>query len=292
MHFFFRYSLLWLLLTGLVVGISGCVSSPLTEEFDNIQTYYQTHDKPKQQWDNFDRVKLRFIENGTADKPAVVFIHGTPGGREFFSSYINHPQLQQKARLLSIDRPGWGRSVITGPFEPTLTDQSKMLGQWLCKVSKSSPSGKVIIVGHSYGATLSPRLALDHPQCISAMVLLAGAADPDLAAPRWYNTLAQFSVIGWLIDFVDDGLSQANTEMMPIQAELEKIRGSWHKITQPIVAIYGDEDRLVDADHAIFLKRKLSHSPAKVIRLPDQGHFVLFSHKQLVVDEILKLLPK
>lgn len=270
--------------------LTGCAFSALHDEFDSIAQYYQSHDKPESQWNILDRVKLHSVEAGTATKPVVVFIHGTPGNRSFFANYIHHPQLQDHARLIAIDRPGWGDSAIIGEFEPTLSEQSKMLGKWLCETAKLAPDGKLILVGHSYGATLSPRLALDNPDCISGMILLSGAGDPNLAAPRWYNKLAQYQAIGWLADWASGGLSQSNTEMMPIQAELEKIRHRWNEIKQPVIVFQGGEDPLVDPGHADFFEKKLNHLPAKVIRMADEGHFILFSHRQMVVDEILTLV--
>ncbi|HCA35126.1 MAG TPA: hypothetical protein DEP13_00640, partial [Gammaproteobacteria bacterium] len=111
-------------------------------------------------------------------------IHGTPGSAEFFASYLLHPDLQD-LRLMSLDRPGWGTSLARNQFDGTLAAQSAMLGEFLCGIKSANPSQQLLIVAHSYGATLTPLLVMDYPQCISAVLLLAGAADPDLAAPRW-----------------------------------------------------------------------------------------------------------
>ncbi len=64
-----------------------------------------------------------------------------------------------------------------------------LLGEWLCQLAENSPGEKLLLVAHSYGATLTPRLAMDNPECVSAMLLMAGGSDPELSSPRWYNHL-------------------------------------------------------------------------------------------------------
>ncbi len=236
------------------------------------------------------RVHLRSVEYGSLTKPPILFIHGTPGQWQFFQSYINHPQLQENARLIAIDRPGWGESKIQGISEATLREQSAFLGDWLCELAASSPKKKLVIVGHSYGATLTPRLAMDHPDCVSAMLLLAGASNPDLAEPRWYNHLTNIAPFSWLAGSLNVGLRRSNAEMMHVQEELELMRPMWGNLQLPATVIQGGNDILVHPDNADFVEEQLKHIPARVIRLADEGHMVVHSHREMVVSEILALL--
>jgi pimeloyl-ACP methyl ester carboxylesterase len=131
---------------------------------------------------------------------------------------------------------------------------------------------------------------MDHPQCISAALLLAGGADPKLTAPRWYNNLTHYPPVSWLASLSSIGLKRSNNEMMTVKAELEKIQLDWQKLNLPITVIQGEEDGLVHPGNADFIETQLSHIPAKVIRVEGVGHVLRESHRDLIIDEILKLL--
>ncbi len=66
-----------------------------------------THDYIQQQ-----DFKLFFASAGAVDKPAVVFIHGTPGSWRAGARYLTEPALLERARVVVLDRPGWGESQL------------------------------------------------------------------------------------------------------------------------------------------------------------------------------------
>jgi len=269
----------------------GCAPSILKKEYDDVNEYYETHDKPEYQFSRYGTLNLRYLESGDPSKPAVVFIHGTPGTWTAFASYINSPELQQEAHLIAVDRPGWGGSSFSDDqFEPGVAAQSQLMKEWLCEISASSDSGQLILVGHSLGGTLAPRLAMDHPDCISGVLILAGPMDPALASPRWYNYLALVPPFGWLADRVEGGMRKSNREMMLLKFELEKMRPLWADITMPVIVIQGGKDGLVDAEHANFAEEVMTNAKLNVIRLPKADHFFLYANKPLVMQQIRELL--
>lgn len=276
----------------LVFVLSGCAPAALKAEFESINAYYETHDAPEFQFSQHGTLNLRYLETGDASKTTVVFIHGTPGNWSAFANYVNEPTLQKQAHLVVIDRPGWGGSVFSdGKFEPGIEAQSNLLKDWLCDLSAHSGTGKLILVGHSLGGTLAPRLAMDHPNCVSAMLILAGPMDPDLASPRWYNHVARVPPFGWLADkFMGGGMRQSNKEMMVLKPELEKMRPLWASINIPVTVIQGGKDDLVNAKHADFAEEMMSAATLKIIRLPDTGHFFVFADKALVFRHLRDLL--
>ncbi len=240
-------------------------------------------------WTDIDAGTLHFIEAGNPIGIPLVFIHGTPGSLGFFKSYLTDPKLQH-FRTIAIDRPGWGQSKITEQFEPTLSYQAKALGNWLCQIKTGSIENKLFIAAHSYGATLTPKLIIEYPECISGALLLAGAADPALAPPRWYNILTHYTPVSWLVSLSSKELKRSNNEMMRVESELKLIQDDWHTISVPITVIQGEEDGLVHPDNADFIEAKLSHIPAKIIRIEGGGHVLRSSHRDLIVSEINSLL--
>lgn len=270
----------------MLVLVSGCLAMGGEEEsrFANIASI-------SERIESFSDVDLHIVEGGDSVGQPVVFIHGTPGSAEFFTSYLLHPDLQD-LRLLALDRPGWGTSLVKNQFDGTLAAQSAMLGEFLCSIKSANPAQQLVVVAHSYGATLTPLLVMDHPQCISAVLLLAGAADPDLAAPRWYNWMTEVPPVSWLASLSGFGLKLSNDEMMLVQSGLELMRDRWSTLNLPVTVIQGETDRLVDPDHADYLEASLAHIPAEIIRFPEAGHMVVHSDRPFVIAQLRKLLQQ
>lgn len=274
----------------LLILLSAVLASSCISFDEENRTIVDSNGNPAiERHEELGSTTLHYLESGDPTGPAIVFIHGTPGSYGFFSGYIVDPKLAS-TRNITIDRPGWGSSTVKGEFEPTLSFQSSALGEWLCKIKQESAEKELIVVAHSYGATLTPKLAMDHPQCISAALLLAGGADPALTAPRWYNNLSHYPPVSWLVSMSSWGLKKSNNEMMTVKSELEKIEHRWHELTLPVTVIQGEEDSLVHPDNADFIETKLAHIPAKVIRINNAGHVLRESHRELIMSEIHKLL--
>lgn len=283
-----------LLIFSVLTVLSGCMPKALKNEARYLKSYYQHHEKPQPVITQNDKVQINSVEVGNKNKPTVILIHGTPGSWAFFSSFLHHSQLLSHARVISVDRPGWGLSYFDEGIERTYTlqEQAQYLGPWICKKAQYSTNGKVLLVGHSYGATLAPKLAMDYPDCISALLLLAGPADPDLSQPRWYNRLTNTKVFGSIIKTFAPNLKKSNKEMMNLSPDLKLIENQWQNITLPTTVIQGRKDFLVNHKNVDFIEQHMINAPLKVIRKSQQGHFVLFENKDLVVNEVIELLDK
>lgn len=109
-------------------------------------------------------LKLRYLERPGAE-PAVLLIHGLPGTAEDFEDVtplIGH-------RTIAIDRPGYGFS--TGgyfPFDRQL--------QAVHEAVEKLHLGRPILVGHSYGGSISLAYAELHPAEVRGLVLVDAAA--------------------------------------------------------------------------------------------------------------------
>ena len=270
----------------IVALVSGCLAMGGED-----QSRYAGIDSISERVESLAAANLHVVEGGNPGGQTVVFIHGTPGSAEFFASYLLHPELQD-LRLIAIDRPGWGSSVVKTEFDGKLASQSAMLGEFLCGLVPAESGQQPVIVAHSYGATLTPLLLMDHPQCISAALLLAGAADPGLAAPRWYNWMTELPPVSWLASLSGFGLKLSNDEMMLVQTGLEQMQDRWSSINVPVTVVQGEEDMLVHPDNADFIETRLAHIPAEVIRFQQDGHMVVHSDRAFVINQLRKLLQQ
>jgi pimeloyl-ACP methyl ester carboxylesterase len=109
-------------------------------------------------------LKLRYLERPGVE-PAVLLIHGLPGTAEDFEDVV--PLIGH--RTISIDRPGYGFS--TGgyfPFDRQL--------QAVHETIERLHLGRPILVGHSYGGSISLGYAERHPGGVRGLVLVDAAA--------------------------------------------------------------------------------------------------------------------
>jgi len=226
------------------------------------------------------------VSSGDARNPAVLFVHGTPGRWRAFESYLADPDLRARLHLVSVDRLGWGDSGAEGPVEPAFAAHSEALEPLLETLNAANGGQGVIVVGHSLGASLAPRLAADHPAEVRGMVLLAGSHDPDLRARRWYNLLADLPPVRWLIA---DELKRSNDEIMALPRELTANAKRWPDIAAPFVLIQGMDDPLVSPGHADYVEEIATGADARILRLEDTNHFIPWNRFELIKTELLAL---
>lgn len=244
-----------------------------------------THDYIEQH--NF---KLFFASAGAINKPAVVFIHGTPGSWRAGARYLTEPALLERARVVVLDRPGWGESRLPNAgVEQSFQTQAAMIAPLLKKLQKENGNQGVVLIGHSLGASLAPRIAMDHPQEVSAMLLLSGSLNPKLGAPRWYNRLASLGVVSWAIG---SEMRRANAEIMALRAQLEAMTDCWSALRIPITVMQGQEDTLVSPHNIEFAAQVMPAEILKIIDLEEASHFLPWENRPLVVAETLELIDQ
>lgn len=225
---------------------------------------------------------IHYVEVGNREGSPLLFLHGTPGSWRAFGSYLSDSHLAGRLNMVAVDRPGFGRSDY-GNLLPSLSEQSLLFKPLLERLAHTC---RVTLVGHSLGAPLAVRMAMDFPDKIGALVLVAPSLDPDLEKPRWYNNLADYQVVSWLLP---TDLVLANHEVMVLPQELEKMVPLWASLDLPITVIQGQKDKLVSRKNADFAEKMVPRG-LKVVRLEEAGHFVLWNQPDLIKSEILHLL--
>lgn len=133
---------------------------------------------------------LHVLEGGKPDAPRVLLIHGASANlRELWHPLADN--LAADHRLIAFDRPGYGHSSRPRRGAQTLALQAKMAA----RVLDGEPA---IVVGHSLGAAVALRLALDFPTLVSGLVLIAPACNPYDGNNAWWERLSAAPVIGRL----------------------------------------------------------------------------------------------
>ena len=142
------------------------------------------------------------------------------------------------------------------------------------------------MLGHSFGGPVAVRLAMDHPQLVRALVLVAGSIDPDQEERRWFNIAARYPPLRLVLpgDWV-----VSNDEIWPLKEELQKMLPLWPRLQVPVTVIQGGADDLVPPANADFAARMLPAQQLHLVRPAEATHFVLWEDRELVVRQILAL---
>jgi pimeloyl-ACP methyl ester carboxylesterase len=127
-----------------------------------------------------------------APGPPVVLLHGASGNLEDERLTLGQA-LAAHRRVLLIDRPGHGFSDRPGgAADASPGRQAALVAQALSELDVD----RAIILGHSWAGALAAALALDCPDRVAGLVLLAPVTHPWPGGISWYNTLAATPVIG------------------------------------------------------------------------------------------------
>ena len=231
-------------------------------------------------------VSSPYLERQDNPQTSIVFLHGTPGGWGSFSRYFEDKGLVEKFSLNVIDRPGWGESGYDNYVFPyTLIDQSRLVGPILKDIWQKNGQQKIILVGHSLGGSLVPKIAVDYPQYVKGVIVLAGDLDPKLSEARWFN-----KVMTWLPNSLfPERWVNSNNEVMAIQPNLTELQASFADITLPITVLQGVEDGLVRPGSATKAPEIFRSSEVDVIMLKGASHIINLTHVEDVKKAIYQM---
>jgi pimeloyl-ACP methyl ester carboxylesterase len=290
-----------LLSLSLLVGASillGC--SPMPSAIKQQQQFIQEHllgnldiEHYQLETENF---SLSVHENGQADEAVMLWIHGTPGSWQDSAYLITESSLISRMRVVSFDRPGWGLSQYQDQAKPVanMQTQALLISPLIQHLKQRYPRLPLILVGHSWGASLAPIIAEQHPEQVDGLLLLAGGMNQTLTQPRWYNKFADTGVGHFLLSLSDIGkqLNHANLEMFALQDGLASSAERLSKLSIPVVLVQGGKDHLVDPKNADYAEQHLAKPFSKVIRLAEQGHFMQVEQVPLISRCIYALASK
>jgi pimeloyl-ACP methyl ester carboxylesterase len=263
---------------------------------------------------------LRVVDIGPRHPSAlpVVMLHGASSNLETMRRPLGD-RLARNHRVILIDRPGHGWSSRSRIEDSTPAIQGRMIDEALEKLGV----GRAIFVVHSWSGALGARMALDYPQRVAGLVMLAPVAYPWPGGVGWYNKLVTTPVIGPLLaytitlplgvfltgpgarnvflpqimppDFVRSTATSlllrpreflANArDLVTLKAAVAEQAPRYGAITTPTVVITGDRDSTVSPNrHSRPFAAAVPN--AKLIVLPEVGHMVQNAAPELVVGEI------
>jgi pimeloyl-ACP methyl ester carboxylesterase len=130
---------------------------------------------------NTGRHSVFYREAGQPAKPAVLLLHGFPTSSHMFRDLI--PLLADRYRVVAPDLPGFGKteSPPRGQFDYTFDNLARVIGEFVDKIGLS----RFALYVFDYGAPVGFRLAVKHPDRITAIISQNGNAYEEGLSDGW-----------------------------------------------------------------------------------------------------------
>ena len=235
---------------------------------------------------NAEKKTIYYAQAGNESKPLVLFVHGSPGSLSAFIDFLGDTALTNNALVITADRPGFGHSNF-GIGEPSLEKQAAALKPILEKYQTHKPA---ILIGHSLGGPVIARMAIDYPELVDGLVLVAASIDPELEPNEmWFRAPLATPFLSWILP---RSFRASNEEIYQLKPELENMMPLWKEIKCPVVVIQGGKDSLVPPGNADFAKKMITNAPVELVIQDDMNHFVPWTNPELIMQAILQLLTK
>jgi len=124
-----------------------------------------------------DGSRIHYVDKGSGDP--ILMIHGL-GAQLRHLTHSMVDMLAKDYRVIAIDRPGAGNSTRAKGSSAALSAQADIVGRFIRALSLENP----LLVGHSMGGAVSLAVALDHPDLVRALVLIAPFTQVEYEPPE------------------------------------------------------------------------------------------------------------
>ncbi|WP_413616374.1 alpha/beta hydrolase [Halomonas cupida] len=282
-----------------------------------VQVHYRTME--------IQGVSVFYREAGSPDAPAVLLLHGFAASSYMFRDLI--PQLARKYHVIAPDLPGFGQTTVLPGVEFNYTFDN--LASVIDDFTVDKELDRFAMYVFDFGAPVGWRLAVKHPQKITAIVSQNGNAYEEGLSEGWadmrkawaeptaenreslrrFNT---FEMIKWqYIEGVSDTslippetyqLAHAAIERIGVEAQMDLLLDYGENIKQytqlheffrryqpPTLAIWGENDPFFIPPGAEAFKRD---NPNAEVRFLDSGHFAIETHGKEIAEGMLELLDR
>lgn len=225
---------------------------------------------------------VHYLETGNKNASTLFFVHGSPGSWDAYKDYLKDSLLLSKYRMIAIDRIGFGYSNFGEAAN--LKTNSHILEQFIKQSTNSKP---IYMIGHSYGGPTIAQMAADKSNDYAALIILAGAIDPEAETPEKWRAIIKTKPLRYLIP---GALRPSNDELWWLKNDLFDLKSKLKNITTKVIVIHGTKDPLVPYVNVAFMKRELINAKSlKIIPIKDANHFIPWEHFAKIRDVLYKL---
>jgi len=226
------------------------------------------------------RLHVRDFGEEHPGRPAILMIHGLAGQLSHYT-YGVAGKLAARHRVIVVDRPGSGYSTRAPETPADLSTQAAAMAALI----RNLASGPCFVVGHSLGGAVALTLALEHPQQVAGLALLAPLTHIREDVPPVFKGLTIESplkrkLVAWTLaipasiknskatldmvfgpeavpkDFATKGggllglrpsaFLSASSDLQALTERLPLVQARYGELRVPVSVLYGKDDRILD----------------------------------------------
>lgn len=225
-------------------------------------------------------ISLSYLQAGDPGGRRVIFVHGTPGDARGWADFLR--ACPPGVHCIAVDRPGFGE---TTPLQPVASLQIQAAA--IAPLATVVNGQRAVLIGHSLGAPIVAQLAIDHPDKVGGLLLLAGAMDPDLERVMWVQRVGAWRPIASILPRT---LRTTNDELMPLKSELQALAARLGELHLPIAILHGTKDPLVPFENVAFDRHALVNAALHIDAIEGQNHFLPWNETARVQAALARLL--
>jgi pimeloyl-ACP methyl ester carboxylesterase len=148
---------------------------------------------PRGQFIDVAGARIHYLDKGVG--PAIVILHGL-GGQMGNFTYALLERLTDEFRVILMDRPGSGYSTRAPGATGRLTEQAAIVAEFISKLGLDRP----LLVGHSLGGAIALGVALDHPEVVKGLALVAPLTHVPKDVPAPFRAMdIKSDLLRWLV---------------------------------------------------------------------------------------------
>jgi len=148
---------------------------------------------PRGQFIEVSGARIHYLDKGSGQ--AIVILHGL-GGQMGNFTYALLERLTGGVRVILMDRPGSGYSMRAPGATGRLTEQAAIVAEFIRKLGLQRP----LLVGHSLGGAIALEVALDHPEVVKGLALIAPLTHVPKDVPAPFRALdIKSDFLRWLV---------------------------------------------------------------------------------------------
>ncbi|TWI60894.1 pimeloyl-ACP methyl ester carboxylesterase [Pseudoduganella lurida] len=264
-----------------------------------------------------------YREAGAPQAPAVLLLHGFGASSHMFRNLI--PQLARHYHVIAPDLPGFGQTTTPPDFRYTFDNLAEVIDAF----TTAKGLARYAIYVFDYGAPVGWRLAVKHPQKISAIVSQNGNAYEEGLSAGWADmrkawaeptaanreALRRFNTPDMLRWQYTEGvrdtsliapetyqLAAAAIDRIGVEPQMDLLLDYGSNVAQypelhaffrrhqpPTLAIWGRNDPFFTPPGAEAFRRD---NPQAEVRFLDTGHFAIETHGDEIAAAMLAFLER